>query len=86
VAGKGLVAGVACVKPGGQEPDGDLAWDVVERCYQRGLLMFTPVGFGSATIKICPPLCITAEAMKESLDVFEEAFAELAGHAEGAGR
>ncbi|HUQ90127.1 MAG TPA: aspartate aminotransferase family protein [Bryobacteraceae bacterium] len=78
VAGKGLVAGVACVRPGSMEADGDLAWDIVERCYHKGLLMFTPVGFGGATVKICPPLVITADAMAESLDVFEEAFAEVA--------
>ncbi len=87
VAGKGLVAGVSCIKPGSsKEPDANLAWDVVERCYQRGLLMFTPVGFGSATIKICPPLCINEEATLESLAVFEEAFGEVAAKAEGAAR
>src|SRR5215813_7446492 len=31
VAGKGLVAGVACVVPGTTNPDGDLAFDVVRR-------------------------------------------------------
>jgi 4-aminobutyrate aminotransferase / (S)-3-amino-2-methylpropionate transaminase / 5-aminovalerate transaminase len=68
VDGKGLVAGVACVKPGGKEPDADLAWN--------GVLMFSPVGFGGATVKICPPLNITEEAMAESLAAFEEAFVE----------
>jgi 4-aminobutyrate aminotransferase-like enzyme len=78
VAGKGLVAGVACVKAPGKEPDADLAWDVVERCWHSGLLMFMPVGFGGATVKICPPLMITSEAMEESLEVFEECFAAVA--------
>ena len=41
--------------------------------------MFTPVGFGGATIKICPPLPITEEALREGLDVLEEAFAEAIG-------
>jgi 4-aminobutyrate aminotransferase/(S)-3-amino-2-methylpropionate transaminase len=77
VAGKGLVAGVSCVKPGGKEPDGDLAWDVVERCYHKGVLMFCPVGFGGGTVKICPPLVINKEALEESLQVFEEAFGEV---------
>lgn len=77
VAGKGLVAGVSCVKPGGKEPDGDLAWDIVERCYHKGVLMFCPVGFGGGTVKICPPLMITEEALEESLEVFEEAFTEV---------
>ncbi len=76
VDGKGLVAGVACVKPGGTEPDADLAWDVVHRTLEKGVLMFSPVGFGGATLKICPPLVITKEAMLESLDAFEQAFAE----------
>ena len=38
--------------------------------------MFAPVGVGLGTIKICPPLMITEEALNESLDVFEEAFTE----------
>jgi 4-aminobutyrate aminotransferase/(S)-3-amino-2-methylpropionate transaminase len=74
VDGRGLVAGIACVKPGTKEPDADLAWDTVSACVERGLLMFSPVGFGGATIKICPPLCITPEAIEESCDVLEEAF------------
>lgn len=77
VDGKGLVAGIACVKPGSKEPDGDLAWDVVWRSITKGLLMFAPVGFGGATIKICPPLTITAEAIGEGASVLEEAFSEI---------
>ncbi|HWD99499.1 MAG TPA: hypothetical protein VG345_10695, partial [Bryobacteraceae bacterium] len=78
VDGKGLVAGVACVRPGGMEPDGDLAFDVVNRSIEKGVLMFAPVGFGGATIKICPPLVITEEAMRDSLAGFAEALAEAA--------
>ncbi len=78
VAGKGLVAGVACVKPGTTEPDGDLAWNVVERCMEKGVLMFSPVGLGGATVKISPPLVITKEAIFESVGVLEEAFRESA--------
>ncbi len=76
VEGKGLVAGVACVRPGGMEPDGDLAFDVVNRSIEKGVLMFAPVGYCGATIKICPPLVITEEAMRDSLAAFGEAFAE----------
>ncbi len=78
VAGKGLVAGVTCVRPGKKEPDGDFAWEVVARCFQKGLLMFSPVGYGGATVKIAPPLVITEEAVRESVGVLEEAFAEVA--------
>jgi 4-aminobutyrate aminotransferase / (S)-3-amino-2-methylpropionate transaminase / 5-aminovalerate transaminase len=76
VAGKGLVAGVACVQPGTTNPDADLAFEVVRRSMEKGLLMFSPVGFGGGTVKISPPLVITEEALNESLDVLEEAFAE----------
>ncbi len=38
--------------------------------------MFSPVGFGGGTVKICPPLVINEEAMRESLAVFREAVAE----------
>jgi 4-aminobutyrate aminotransferase/(S)-3-amino-2-methylpropionate transaminase len=76
VAGKGLVAGLACVLPGSSEPDSKLAFDVVRRAMEKGVLMFAPVGFGMATVKICPPLVITAEAIEESCDALDEAFAE----------
>jgi len=75
VQGRGLVAGLSCVAPGTTEPDGELAWQVVRECFERGVLMFSPVGFGSATVKICPPLVITHEAILESAGVLEEAFA-----------
>ncbi len=77
--GKGLVAGLACVIPGTKEPDGDLAWDVVRRAVEKGVLMFSPVGYGGATIKICPPLVITEAAILDSLAGLEEAFAEAIG-------
>lgn len=76
VEGKGLVAGVACVHPGSMEADTDLAWDVVSRSIEKGVLMFAPVGYGGATVKISPPLVITDAAMRDSLEGFSEAFAE----------
>ena len=76
VDGKGLVAGIACVKPGTKEPDSDLAWQIVECCVETGVLLFSPVGFGAATVKIAPPLVIAKEPMIESLDVLEAAVSE----------
>ncbi len=81
VAGKGLVAGLACVRPGTTEPDGDLAFDVVRRAMEKGVLMFAPVGFGGATVKISPPLVIPEEVIVESVDALEEAFAESVNQA-----
>jgi 4-aminobutyrate aminotransferase/diaminobutyrate-pyruvate transaminase/4-aminobutyrate aminotransferase/(S)-3-amino-2-methylpropionate transaminase len=84
VAGKGLVAGLACVRPGTTEPDGDLAFDVVRRAMNKGVLMFAPVGFGGATVKISPPLVIPEDAIVESVDALEEAFAEAVSTAAAA--
>lgn len=79
VFGKGLVAGLCCVSHAGHgvnEPDGDLAWDIVNLCVDKGVLMFCPVGFGGATVKIAPPLVITEEAILESTAVLDEAFTQ----------
>ncbi len=76
VAGLGLVAGMSCVRPGTIEPNPDLAWSIVRRCIDKGVLLFSPVGFGGATVKICPPLVITEEALEESLGVLEQAVTE----------
>jgi 4-aminobutyrate aminotransferase-like enzyme len=77
VDGKGLVAGVACVKPGTKEPDADLAWDIVQRSIEKGVLMFSPVGYGGGTVKISPPLVITEEAALDSCAAFEESIEEV---------
>ncbi|HLA39987.1 MAG TPA: aspartate aminotransferase family protein, partial [Candidatus Glassbacteria bacterium] len=76
VQGKGLVAGVHIIKPGSIEPDGNLAWEIVNSCVQKGLLMFAPVGFGGATVKINPPLCVNRDQIEEGLSVLDEAIEE----------
>jgi len=77
VQGKGLVAGIHMIKPGSSgEPDGELAWEIVNSCVEKGLLMFAPVGFGGATVKINPPLVIDKRALIEGLSVLDEAFEE----------
>jgi 4-aminobutyrate aminotransferase/(S)-3-amino-2-methylpropionate transaminase len=55
VAGKGLVAGVV---PGTKDPDDGLAWRIVERCAEKGVLMSSPAGVGGGTVKISPLLII----------------------------
>jgi 4-aminobutyrate aminotransferase-like enzyme len=75
--GKGLVAGIQCVKEGTRIPDPDLAVKINVACFQKGLLMFAPVGVAGECIKIAPPLIITPDALQESLQVFEEACDEV---------
>jgi len=72
----GLVAGILMVKKDSREPDYELAWQVVNRCYRKGLLMFAPVGVGGGCVKIAPPLCITEDAVREALGVIRQAIGE----------
>ena len=78
VHGKGLVASLHMVKPGGIEPDA-AHWPsaIVRRCVEKGLMMFAPVGYGGASVKISPPLVITEEPLRESIAVLEEALEEV---------
>jgi len=78
VRGRGLVAGLHIVKAGTREPDGDLAFAIVEKAFQKGLLLFAPVGFGGATLKVCPPLTITREAILDGLSALAESVEEAA--------
>jgi 4-aminobutyrate aminotransferase-like enzyme len=77
--GKGLVAGIQVVKPGTKNPDAELATKINVACFHRGLLMFAPVGVGGECLKIAPPLTITEDALRESIDVFEEAIDSVLG-------
>ncbi|MEI8062904.1 MAG: aspartate aminotransferase family protein [Verrucomicrobiota bacterium] len=75
--GKGLVAGIQVVKPGTREPDAAVATAVNVACFQKGLLMFAPVGIGGECLKIAPPLTISEAALRESLAVFEQSVDEV---------
>ncbi len=79
VQGKGLVAGIQAVKKGTKEPDADTALKINEKCFQKGLLMFAPVGVDGECIKIAPPLVINEEALREGITVLEEACDEVLG-------
>jgi len=77
VLGKGLVYGMHIVKKGGKEPDGELAFRITQKCVEKGLMLFSPVGFGGATIKICPPLNITKEAISDGILALRDAIREI---------
>jgi 4-aminobutyrate aminotransferase/diaminobutyrate-pyruvate transaminase/4-aminobutyrate aminotransferase/(S)-3-amino-2-methylpropionate transaminase len=76
--GKGLVAAVQIIKPGTtSEPDTDATWNIVRGCVERGLMLFSPVGPGGGSVKICPPLSITEDAIREGVAVLEESMAAV---------
>jgi 4-aminobutyrate aminotransferase-like enzyme len=70
-----MVAGVHCIKDDSTAPDPDLARKTVWNCVGRGLMLFAPVGLSGGTIKICPPLCITEDAVIEGVTVIAESLA-----------
>ncbi len=76
VHGKGLVASLHMVHPGGSEPHAELAKRIVWRCVEKGLLMFAPVGYSGASVKISPPLIVQEEALREGIAVLEEGLEE----------
>jgi len=77
IAGKGLVAGVHIKEVDSDKPDGIFAKNIVWECVNKGLLMFAPVGPGGATIKICPPLNITEDAVIEGVTIIVEVVRKL---------
>jgi 4-aminobutyrate aminotransferase/(S)-3-amino-2-methylpropionate transaminase len=77
VHGKGLVASLHIVKPGGIEPDKELATQIVWRCIEKGLMLFAPVGYAGASVKISPPLVIAEDAIREGIGVLEQAMEEV---------
>jgi 4-aminobutyrate aminotransferase-like enzyme len=77
ISGKGLVAGMQIVKPNTKESDNEMSYKINEKCFQKGLLMFAPVGVGGMCIKISPPLNITEEALREGIQVLDEVCDEL---------
>ena len=52
---------------------------MIEKCFHKGLLFFSPVGAWGQTVKIAPPLTIPEEALREGLNVLAEAFDEVMG-------
>ncbi len=77
VHGRGLVASLHVVKPGGIEPDAPTAAAIVRRCVEKGLILFSPVGYGGASVKIAPPLITPEEAIREGVSTLEEAMEEV---------
>jgi 4-aminobutyrate aminotransferase-like enzyme len=76
VSARGLVGGLQTVMAGRKEPNHDLAHSIIERCFQKGLLLFAPVGAWGQTVKIAPPLTTPLEALLEGLTVLAEAVDE----------
>ncbi len=75
----GAVGALFTCAPETCQPDGDLAWDMHVRCFEKGLLVISPCGIDESTFKFHPPLTITEDALREGLAVIEESLVECIG-------
>ena len=76
---RGLAGGVLISRKGTREPDPETAFQISEACFQKGLLMTAPVGTYGECHKVAPALMISEDALNESLQVYEEACAQILG-------
>jgi len=72
VRGRGAMIGIEFVRPGGNEPDADLAKAVAGACHQAGVIVLTCGTWGNV-VRLLPPLAIPQDLLVEGLDVLEEA-------------
>ena len=73
IAGRGLVYSLFFIHPATKEPDVALANRVATRAIEKGVMLFIT---GNGSIKICPPLVITPEALAEGVEVIGQAVDE----------
>jgi 4-aminobutyrate aminotransferase len=72
VRGIGMMIGVEIGKDG--KLDGALREKIIEKCFEKGMLL---LACGASTVRICPPLVLTAEQANVGLDIFEEVLQSL---------
>ncbi|UCD29056.1 MAG: aspartate aminotransferase family protein [Planctomycetota bacterium] len=73
----GLVGAIQFTSPGTTDPNPEMAWEMVLRAIQKGVMLFAPVGVGGCAVKINPPLVINEDALQEGLEVLAGIAAEL---------
>ena len=67
--GAGLVVALQFVTPGTTAPDPEIAFEIVSKSIEQGVMLFAPVGVGGGAIKINPPLVIGEDMLREGLEV-----------------
>jgi 4-aminobutyrate aminotransferase len=74
VRGRGLMVGVEFVKDRrAREPAPDIPKCLVERAFQRGLLL---LGAGRSTLRLAPPLVIDEYDVDTALTIIDQCLAE----------
>ena len=72
--GVGLMIGLELVDPATGEPDHDLAHELEQRAFQRGLLLLTA---GRSAIRVAPPLVVGADEIAVGLRILGECLDEV---------
>jgi 4-aminobutyrate aminotransferase len=75
--GRGLMIGLEFVDPRSGEPDGACVRRMLERCLERGLLLY-PAGYAGHVLRFIPPLNVTAAELAGGLDILEGVVRDLA--------
>jgi 4-aminobutyrate aminotransferase/(S)-3-amino-2-methylpropionate transaminase len=77
VRGLGAMIGMEIVKDKKTlEPDPEMARKIVQKCYERGVIILTSGAEGNV-IRLLPPLVITDVQLDEALDVMESVLMEM---------
>ena len=75
VRGRGLMIGAELVDDReSKTPALEACEDVVQRCFQKGLLLLT---CGESTIRFCPPLVVTEEQAHVAVGIVDEVLSEV---------
>ncbi|CAN5374100.1 acetyl ornithine aminotransferase family protein [soil metagenome] len=74
VRGIGLMTAVDVVHPSEGTPNPVLREEIIQTCFQRGLLLLS---CGEGGLRFCPPLCITAAQVETCLKILDEVIADL---------
>lgn len=73
VRGRGMVYGIHIGDPGTMQPSKNLAVSIVHNAVRLGLLLISPIGPNGNVLKICPPLILTEDAVKDGVAALDEA-------------
>ncbi|MEV5753733.1 4-aminobutyrate--2-oxoglutarate transaminase [Actinoallomurus sp. NPDC052308] len=75
VRGRGAMLAFELVRPGGDEPDPELARAVSAAAHRQGVIVLTCGTYGNV-LRFLPPLSISDELLEDAIEVLTRAFAE----------
>ncbi|NOZ64487.1 MAG: aminotransferase class III-fold pyridoxal phosphate-dependent enzyme [Caldiserica bacterium] len=77
VRGMGLVWGLEIVEDKkSKKPSPEKARKVVQKAYERGLLMIAPIGMFGNVLRIAPPLSISRKELETGIEIIDSALSE----------